>query len=324
MFSIYDGREEFYQWDKDRKIIVEDSSIKEVHFCNKTGDCSLVSEVYFHDGDYVANVPNLLLETAWRIHVYGYTGDYTKHTACFKVNARTKPEDYVHTDEELKTWEELENRVEALEQGGGSASKYEQPDWGKGEGEVIEKRYSEWNEDVSSDGIRLTPEEYNNVIAMYQYIGLDEYGEVEIEAFEYDADIGFLYCSDCYVELSTIGEVIYKIPYEYLEKDKNSSSGSITVCSIIGYINEEDMGEVVEFSHTPSEVYEMISNNQPVIFFVYINDYMNCSVIHQEMPGYISIDDTVFVGEWFSGYVSEDYWQYNNTGYSLRRGGNTE
>ena len=32
MFKIYDGREQFYQWDLDRKLIVEDAAITEVHF----------------------------------------------------------------------------------------------------------------------------------------------------------------------------------------------------------------------------------------------------------------------------------------------------
>lgn len=120
MFSIYDGREEFYQWDKDRKIIVDDSSIKEVHFCNKTEDCSIVCEVYFMDDDfgglYVANVPNELLQTNWRINVYGYTGDYTKHSKCFKVNPRSKPADYIYTPTEIKNYETIQETAnEAIE-----------------------------------------------------------------------------------------------------------------------------------------------------------------------------------------------------------------
>ena len=323
MFIIQDGRKEFYQWDLDRKLIVSDGSIKEVHFCNKTDSCSLIRETYIVDGVCLVDVPNILLQSDWRINVYAYGDNYTKYSTCFKVNTRTKPEDYVHTDEELKTWEELESRVEALEQGGSSASKYEQPDWGKGEGEIIEKRYSQWYGDVGMEGIYLTQEEYNNVIAFYYYIGMDEYQQVPMEDYStYYADMGFLQCDGAYVELSTIGEVIYKIPSEYLEKD-NSSSGGITVCSIRGYI-EEDMGEVEEFSHTPSEVYDMIINNQPVIFFVYINDFMGCSETHQQMPHYIGVDNSVCIGQWFFGNVEENYWQYTNTGYSLRRGGNTE
>lgn len=103
MFNIVDGREHFYQWDINRQIQVEDSSIKEVHFCNKTDTCSLVVKVV----DGVANVPNVLLQTAWDIRVYGYTGNYTKVEKRFKVVARTKPTDYVYTETEVKNYDEL-------------------------------------------------------------------------------------------------------------------------------------------------------------------------------------------------------------------------
>jgi hypothetical protein len=103
MFRIADGREHFYQWDIDRQIQVEDSSIKELHFCNKTDTCSLVVKVV----DGVANVPNVLLQTAWDIRVYGYTGDYTKVEKRFKVVARTKPTDYVYTETEILNYNTL-------------------------------------------------------------------------------------------------------------------------------------------------------------------------------------------------------------------------
>lgn len=98
MFKIADGRTEFYQWDLDRKIIVEDKTIDEVHFCNRTDSCSLVVKVREEDGVYIADVPNVLLQTAWNINVYGYCeGNYTKQSAVFKVAARTKPEDYFYS-----------------------------------------------------------------------------------------------------------------------------------------------------------------------------------------------------------------------------------
>ena len=46
MFKLQDGRDRFYQWDSDRKLIVEDASITEVHFSNRTDDYSLVCETY--------------------------------------------------------------------------------------------------------------------------------------------------------------------------------------------------------------------------------------------------------------------------------------
>lgn len=117
MFKICDGRTQFYQWDVNRKIIVMDDTITEVHFCNKTDDCSLVTEVYEEGGKRVANVPNILLQENRDITVYGYCDNcYTMVTARFKVIGRTKPADYVYTETEVKRWETIEKRCqEALE-----------------------------------------------------------------------------------------------------------------------------------------------------------------------------------------------------------------
>ena len=61
MFRIEDGREHFYQWDKDRRLIIEDITIREVHFCNRTDDCALRRKVYVEDGQYIVDVPNIKL-----------------------------------------------------------------------------------------------------------------------------------------------------------------------------------------------------------------------------------------------------------------------
>ena len=116
MFKIYDGREQFYQWDLNRKLIVYDETIKEVHFCNRTDNCSLTRQTYTIDGIHLVDVPDILLQTDWRINVYAYDGKYTKHSACFKVVSRTKPENYVFTDTEVSCWNDLDQRVVYLEQ----------------------------------------------------------------------------------------------------------------------------------------------------------------------------------------------------------------
>ena len=107
MFKIYDGREHFYQWDIDRKLIVEDAAVSQVHFCNRTDDCSLVCETYVEDGVTIVNVPNILLQSDWRIRAYAYDGNYTMHEKCFDVVARTKPADYVYTETEVLNYDNL-------------------------------------------------------------------------------------------------------------------------------------------------------------------------------------------------------------------------
>lgn len=111
MFYIADGRSSFYQWDTNRQLVVEDASIKEVHFCNRTGACSLVCETYTNDGVLLVNVPNIILQDDFRIKVYAYDGEATLHEACFEVNKRSKPEDYVYTETEVKRWEDKADKA---------------------------------------------------------------------------------------------------------------------------------------------------------------------------------------------------------------------
>ncbi len=175
MFSIYDGRDEFYQWDKDRKLIVDDETIKEVHFCNKTDECSLVCEVYDLDNLRVVDVPNVLLTTDWRINVYGYTEDYTKHSECFKVNARTKPADYVYTETEVLNYNSLLERIENLEEngtgGGGSGGGITQE-------ELEEALYGEDSDIVNNQNLEQILSDYPTFgdVETYLTTSVDEGG----------------------------------------------------------------------------------------------------------------------------------------------------
>lgn len=121
MFKILDGRSEFFQWDVNRKLVVEDETIKQVHFCNRTDECSLVCDTYSIDGITLVDVPNILLQQDWRINVYGYDVNYTKHYAVFNVRSRTKPDPYIYTETEVATWGDFDARISALEEGGGGS-----------------------------------------------------------------------------------------------------------------------------------------------------------------------------------------------------------
>lgn len=108
MFKLLDGREHLWQWDLDRQIAVSDSTVTEVHFCNKTDDCSLVVEVV----DGIANIPNILLQQPFDIRVYAYCACYTKVEATFKVKARTQPSDYVYTETDVVRWDTIADNAE--------------------------------------------------------------------------------------------------------------------------------------------------------------------------------------------------------------------
>lgn len=114
MFKIYDGREKFYQWDLDRQLIIEDPSVTEVHFTNRATNDAYVCETYVEDGKTLVNVPNILLQTNWRIQAYAYDGKHTKHDICYEVVSRSKPVDYVYTETEVLSYENLANEIEQL------------------------------------------------------------------------------------------------------------------------------------------------------------------------------------------------------------------
>ena len=122
MFKILDGRNELFQWDINRQIIVSDASIDAVHFSNRTDDFSLVVEVKEENGLRVANIPNILLQESWDINVYGYCdGYYTKQAARIKVNPRTKPESYVYTETEVLNYNTVMEKINTVENNIGEA-----------------------------------------------------------------------------------------------------------------------------------------------------------------------------------------------------------
>lgn len=118
MFELKDGRKKLYQWDIDRQIKINDPTINQLHFCNRSDDCSLVVDVIEIDGERLANVPNILLQQPWNIRVYGYDSKFTKYENIFKVCGRSKPSDYIYSETEVKTFEQLEKRIDELIENG--------------------------------------------------------------------------------------------------------------------------------------------------------------------------------------------------------------
>ena len=122
MFKILDGRDELFQWDINRQIIVSDASIDAVHYSNRTDNSALVVEVKEKNGLRVADIPNILLQESWDINVYGYCdGYYTKQAARIKVNPRTKPESYVYTETEVLNYNTVMEKVNTIENNIGEA-----------------------------------------------------------------------------------------------------------------------------------------------------------------------------------------------------------
>ncbi len=91
---------------------------------------------------YLVDVPNILLQTDWDIRAYGYDANYTKHDVRYNVVSRTRPENYVYTDEEQKLWEQLEVRIDEIEENGVSEEQI---------GAAVEKYLDENNIEVDVD-----------------------------------------------------------------------------------------------------------------------------------------------------------------------------
>ena len=123
--QIYDGREQFYQWDVNQKITSSTFKVgDEIHFFNIKQATALVVVAYELAGKVVADVPNILLQSSHPVIVYHCitVGDTSNTVAKveFKVDQRAKPDDYVYTETEVKSYESLEQRIQRLEDSGGT------------------------------------------------------------------------------------------------------------------------------------------------------------------------------------------------------------
>lgn len=121
-------REMLWQWDYGQRVQLHDVPVgTAVHFSNAAiKPNALVTEAY-EDGEGVyANIPNILLQTAGTLTAYIYLEDgdegHTEYRKMFIVRDREKPDDYVYTEDDVKTWVSLEERIKVLEESGGGAA----------------------------------------------------------------------------------------------------------------------------------------------------------------------------------------------------------
>ena len=101
IFKIYDGRTNFWQWDRKQKLIVLDETITEVHFSNRNMTHSVKRDVYEdRDGVRICNVPSDLLKLPRNLVAYAYVDGATVKSVKFAVVRRPMPSDYVSDQNE--------------------------------------------------------------------------------------------------------------------------------------------------------------------------------------------------------------------------------
>ena len=210
MFSIFDGREHFYQWDSDCKLIIDDGSVSAVHFCNRTLDYSIVCNVYKENGQYLVNVPNIFFQNDRDLHVYAYDDNHTLYEETYKVYARSKPADYVYKDDEVLTWAKIEQRMTDLEN------------------------------TVSTDGIAQVVEDYLKKNPV-------EAGATQEQVNQINANTSAINdIKDNYAKKTDLSGYLTEIPAEYVTETELNAKGYLTEHqSLAGYATTNDVSTAV-------------------------------------------------------------------------------
>lgn len=110
MFAIANDRKSLWQWDLNQQLTVA-GDCTEVHYLDRGAPSTLTVAV--KDGK--ADIPNILLQKAGRLVVYAYIIDaqdrHTKVCETFGIAPRPKPAEYVYTETEVKTWNDLQAQI---------------------------------------------------------------------------------------------------------------------------------------------------------------------------------------------------------------------
>ncbi len=115
-FELSNGKDRVFQWDHDITLtILEPENVPEVHF--RWGNRAVPCPV---ENQQVA-IPPELMQLPQNIVLWAYTPDHTMDMAKIKLEQRPKPADYAYTPTEIRTWEQLDERITVLEDGGGVA-----------------------------------------------------------------------------------------------------------------------------------------------------------------------------------------------------------
>lgn len=114
IIELSNGLSHLYQWDTGQKVKIP-GDVPTVHF--KWGNDAVSFDVV----DGWVEIPPELMQVSKPIRLWTYMQDHTIDDAEIEVYSKPKPADYAYTPTEVKTWEQLDERIKALEEGGGVA-----------------------------------------------------------------------------------------------------------------------------------------------------------------------------------------------------------
>lgn len=110
--TIADRRGALWQWDTGRRVRVDDSSVKQVHYQNKCFGRSVDVDV---GDDGTAIIPDELLQDYHTLTAYAYATDdagaYTMEQQDFIVHKRAKPAGYVYTPTDQMTLQTIQRQI---------------------------------------------------------------------------------------------------------------------------------------------------------------------------------------------------------------------
>lgn len=119
IFKIFDGRNNFWQWDTKQKLIVLDDRVTEVRFSNRNMEHSKRRPVYTDtNGVRICNVPDILLQLPKNLIAYACVKNHdgscsTIKAVKFAVHRQPIPTDYICEQESVV--EDILLRIELLE-----------------------------------------------------------------------------------------------------------------------------------------------------------------------------------------------------------------
>lgn len=112
------GNDYFTQWDTQQALVISGELSDPVLHCRVDDTRAMVLPIT--DGE--CTLDDTLLQKRGVLDVWVYDEHRTKRSAQFRVLPKPKPDDYVATPSAAKTWEDLDERVTALEKGGGGGA----------------------------------------------------------------------------------------------------------------------------------------------------------------------------------------------------------